>query len=96
VGIEVRGVEAGQLKRGEERKQIPKSKSRSFGSLRSLRMTDLWERYRFGPLVGIGFAGVDDADHVVGEKGVAAGKFDFGHVATDAVVLADRACLELS
>ena len=36
---------------------------------------------------------MDNADLVVGEEGVAAGEFDFGHVTADAVRLGYRAGL---
>ena len=45
------------------------------------------EKLESGALVGIGVGGAGDADLMVGELGVAAGEFDLGHVAADAVRL---------
>ena len=36
-------------------------------------------------LVGVGIAGFDDTDLVIGECHVSAGKLDFGHMTTHAV-----------
>ena len=45
-------------------------------------------------LVGVEVVGVDYSDQVVGESYVAAGEFDFGHVARCALFLAHGAGLD--